>query len=173
MGIRSRVMVLAVSQILATPTAFGSVIFSPVGAMICLAISYIFAEMWFGILFAILVEIVPLKVRSTTVGIFLFFMNNIGGNLPILVEPLSKSIGYREALYILYAGFYGISSILFLFTLCLMDGPTSAEGPGTNPNKHLNGVDNVVFTTADERSLPTVTSMISNSRRPTIGDSRL
>ncbi|KAL3272564.1 hypothetical protein HHI36_014034 [Cryptolaemus montrouzieri] len=173
MGIRSRVMVLAVSQIIATPTAFGSVFFTPVGAMICLAISYIFAEMWFGILFAILVEIVPLKVRSTTVGIFLFFMNNIGGNLPILVEPVSKAIGYRESLYIFYAGFYGISSLLFLFTLFLMDGPKPAETPVTNSNKQLRGVDNVVFTTADERGLPTVTAMISNSRRPTMGDSRL
>lgn len=67
------------------------------------------AEMWFGIVFAILVEIVPLSLRSTTVGIFLFVMNNIGGNLPILVEPLRKIIGFRESLYILYAGFYGIS----------------------------------------------------------------
>lgn len=68
--------------------------------------------MWFGIVFAILVEIVPLKVRSTTVGIFLFVMNNIGGNLPIVVEPVSKAIGYRESLMIFYAGFYGISKYL-------------------------------------------------------------
>jgi hypothetical protein len=73
------------------------------------------AEMWFGIVFAILVEIVPLSMRSTTVGIFLFVMNNIGGNLPILVEPTSKAIGYRESLYIFYAGFYGISK--FKYTL--------------------------------------------------------
>lgn len=68
--------------------------------------------MWFGILFAILVEIVPLKVRSTTVGMFLFVMNNVGGNLPIVVEPVSKAIGFRESLYIFYAGFYGISKFL-------------------------------------------------------------
>lgn len=65
--------------------------------------------MWFGILFAILVEIVPLSVRSTTVSVFLFVMNNIGSNLPILVDPVSKAIGYREALYIFYAGAYGVS----------------------------------------------------------------
>lgn len=55
-------------------------------------------------------EIVPLHVRSTTVGIFLFVMNNIGGNLPIAVEPVSKSIGYRESLYIFYVAFYLISN---------------------------------------------------------------
>jgi hypothetical protein len=59
--------------------------------------------------FAILVEIVPLSVRSTTVGVFLFVMNNIGGNLPILVDPVSKAIGYRESLYIFYGGAYFIS----------------------------------------------------------------
>lgn len=63
------------------------------------------AEMWFGILFATLVEIVPLAVRSTTVGVFLFVMNNIGGNLPVFVDPVSKAIGYREAMYIFYVGF--------------------------------------------------------------------
>lgn len=76
------------------------------------------AEMWFGILFAILVEIVPLRVRSTTVGVFLFVMNNIGGNLPIAVEPVSKAIGYRESLYIFYAGFYGISKLYFFVRVC-------------------------------------------------------
>lgn len=70
--------------------------------------------MWFGIVFAIVVEIVPLKLRSTTVGIFLFVMNNIGGNLPILVEPVRTVIGFRQALYIFYAGFYGLSERLFI-----------------------------------------------------------
>lgn len=70
--------------------------------------------MWFGIVFAILVEIVPLSVRSTTVGVFLFVMNNVGGNLPILVDPVSKAIGYREAIMIFYAGFYGISKSIIL-----------------------------------------------------------
>jgi len=46
--------------------------------------------------------------------VFLFFMNNIGGNLPVLVEPLSKAIGYRESLWVFYVGAYFLSkSILF------------------------------------------------------------
>ncbi|KAF2885090.1 hypothetical protein ILUMI_21093 [Ignelater luminosus] len=147
MGVRSRLAVLAISQIISTPGAFGSVYFGPTWAMITLGISYFFAEMWFGILFAILVEIVPLQVRSTTVGIFLFVMNNIGGNLPIVVDPVSKDIGYRESLYIFYAGFYGISSIMFLLTMFLMDGP-----PKQVETDKEAGHDNKVFTTADELS---------------------
>lgn len=62
--------------------------------------------MWLGNFYAVLMEIVPLSVRSTAVGVFLFIMNNISGNLPIVIDPVSKIIGYREALWIFYAGFY-------------------------------------------------------------------
>lgn len=44
MGIRSRVAVLSISQLIATPFAFGSVYFGPVGAMITLGISYFFGN---------------------------------------------------------------------------------------------------------------------------------
>lgn len=81
--------------------------------MLCTFIhSYLFfftAEMWFGILFAILVESVPMSVRSTTVGAFLFWMNNFGGNVPMLVEPVRKAYDYKTALAIFYAGFYLLS----------------------------------------------------------------
>ena len=44
MGIKSRVAVLAISQLIATPFAFGSVYFDPLWAMINLGISYFFGE---------------------------------------------------------------------------------------------------------------------------------
>uniref|UniRef100_A0A182NSC5 Major facilitator superfamily (MFS) profile domain-containing protein n=1 Tax=Anopheles dirus TaxID=7168 RepID=A0A182NSC5_9DIPT len=143
MGIRSRVACLAVSQLLATPFAFGSVYYEPLWAMITLGISYFFAEMWFGIVFAVLVEIVPLQVRSTTIGVFLFVMNNIGGNLPILVDPLAKAIGYRGSVMFFYAGFYGISTVLFFITMFFMDGPKPAAAPtiGHDPTAHANHVE--------------------------------
>lgn len=74
------------------------------------------AEMWFGILFAILVESVPMSVRSTTVGAFLFWMNNFGGNVPMFVEPVRKAYDYKTALAIFYAGFYLLSKSK-LFTI--------------------------------------------------------
>ena len=36
-------------------------------------------------------------------------MNNVGGNLPVVIDPLSKLIGYREVLYIFYPGGYLLS----------------------------------------------------------------
>jgi hypothetical protein len=110
--------------------------------------------MWFGIVFAVLVEIVPLEVRSTTVGVFLFVMNNVGGNLPILVDPVAKMIGFRESISIFYAGFYFLSAFLFFATMFFMDGPKPevvkpTTGPANGEIK-LHGHENSVFSTADE-----------------------
>lgn len=138
MGIRSRVLVLALSQLISTPGAFGSIYFDPFWAMVNLSASYFFAEMWFGIVFAVVVEIVPLEVRSSIVGVFvrkimnppdplfrylifnllqMFVINNIGGNLPILVDPIAKVIGYRESISIFYAGFYLLSKYFDLLII--------------------------------------------------------
>ncbi len=67
------------------------------------------AETWFSILFTVMVEIVPPSVRAVVVGIFLFGMNNIGGNLPIVVDPVSEKYDYRTALLIFFPGFVGAS----------------------------------------------------------------
>ncbi|XP_062126397.1 uncharacterized protein LOC133839084 [Drosophila sulfurigaster albostrigata] len=127
MGIRSRTFVLALSQLIATLPGFGSVYFDPLWAMITLGLSYLFAEMVFGIVFAIVVEIVPLRVHSSTIGVFLFVINNIGGNLPILVDPVAKMIGNRGSIMIFYSGFYGISSIRFLINCFLLEGKPKTE----------------------------------------------
>lgn len=96
-------------------------------------------------------------------------MNNIGGNLPILVDPLAKAIGYRESISVFYAGFYLISkspkslqvnfllttclslpgSVLFFITMFWMEGrPTPVEPTtmGELETGKQNGHDNVVFT---------------------------
>lgn len=146
MGIRSRGYVLALSQLISTIPAFGSVYFEPKWAMATLALSYFFAEMWFGILFAIVVEIVPLKMRSSVIGIFLFVMNNIGGNLPIAVDPVSKIIGYRGALMIFYAGMYGISSVLFLVTCIFLESGKKEEKTETRGNITENAYQNSAYT---------------------------
>ena len=64
------------------------------------------AETWFSLLFTVLVEIVPASIRSVSIGAFLFLMNNVGGNLPLLVDPLAKipGVGLQTALYISWPG---------------------------------------------------------------------
>lgn len=69
--------------------------------LMCISIT---AEMWFGILFAMLLDIVPLSVKSSVIASFLFVMNNIGGNAPLLIEPLRQVLPYRAAIMIMYPG---------------------------------------------------------------------
>ena len=64
------------------------------------------AETWFSLVFTVLVEIVPASIRSFCIGTFLFLMNNVGGNLPLLIDPLAKlrGLGLQTALYIFWPG---------------------------------------------------------------------
>ncbi|XP_068243293.1 hexuronate transporter [Palaemon carinicauda] len=113
LGIRARLYVLAGSQLLATPFAAGVLYFPPPGAFFSLLGAYLFAEMWFGVLFAVILEIVPSTVQSSAIAVFLFIMNNIGGNLPVLVDPIARALDYRSALLIMYPGGYLVSSVIF------------------------------------------------------------
>lgn len=119
-GIRARLYVLAGSQLIATPFAAGVLFFPPPGAFFSLLGAYIFAEMWFGVLFAVLLELVPDTVQSTSIAVFLFVMNNVGGNVPVVVDPLSHLLTYRGALYIMYPGMYLASSVFFFLTSFLV-----------------------------------------------------
>ena len=75
------------------------------------AVINIVAETWFAILFTVMAEIVPVDVRAIVIGIFLFIMNNIGGNLVIVVAPLADTYGYRTALMIFFPGMVGLSKL--------------------------------------------------------------
>jgi hypothetical protein len=88
-----------------------------------------------------------MEFRSSVVGIFMFVINNIGGNLPILVDPLAKHIGYRESISVFYAGFYLLSSILFFATMYFIEGKPSSEPQQPVENNqsqrsNTNGIDN-------------------------------
>jgi len=115
-GIQARAWVLAVSQLLASPLAAGVLLLPPPYSFISLLAAYIFAEMWMGIMFAILIEIVPKPLCSLVIGVFIFIMNNVGGNLPVVIDPLKKLIGYREVLFIFYPGALLLSAVLFGIT---------------------------------------------------------
>ena len=67
--------------------------------------------MWYGVMIASLVEMVPQECRSTCLAITTFITANIAGNLPVLVAVLEKWLngGLRSALIIMYPGLYGFS----------------------------------------------------------------
>jgi len=116
LGVPSRLWLLFICTLLAAPLAVGTLHFPPPGAFGCLIGYYFLAETWFAVLFTVIVEIVPPEIRSTCIAIFLFLMNLVGGNLPVIVAPLRTYFGdYRTALYLVWPGFLAISSFIFLF----------------------------------------------------------
>jgi len=115
LGLHSRLWLLGICTVLSTPFAVLTLHLQPPQAFFTLLLYYFFAETWFALLFTVLVEIVPTSVRSICIGSFLFLMNNIGGNLPMLIDPLTKmnGVGLQTALYISWPGLIAASGILF------------------------------------------------------------
>lgn len=114
-GLPSRFLFLAVCTLISSPLAAGTLYFNPPPAMACLVLYYFFAETWFGGLFTVIVEIVDQEVQATSIALFLFFMNQIGGNLPIIVSPLNHCLGdYRFVLLLVWPGCLALSSLLFI-----------------------------------------------------------
>jgi len=115
LGLHSRLWLLGLATVLATPFAALTLHLDPPAAFGTLLLYYFFAETWFSLMFTVLVEIVPAAIRSVCIGSFLFLMNNVGGNLPLLIDPLTKvpGVGLQTALYITWPGLTAASGFLF------------------------------------------------------------
>ena len=115
LGLHSRLWVLAVCLLISTPFACLTLYLEPPWAFAGGLIPYyFFSETWFAILFTVIVEICSAEFKATSVAVFLFVMNNVGGNLPVIVDPISEALSnYRAAIYIVFPGFVGLSAILF------------------------------------------------------------
>jgi len=115
-GISMRLWVLVASQAIAAPLAAMVLYLPPPYCFFLLIITYFFAEMWFGILFTVMSEVFPYKIRTTSIALFIFFMNNIASVAQLQVSFLKKAMPYRTALLLVYPGFYLLSSLFFLLT---------------------------------------------------------
>jgi len=125
LGLHSRLWLLAACTLTAAPLAACTLYFDPPGAMGFLILYYFFAETWFAVLFTVIVEIVDAEVRATCIAIFLFCMNQVGGNLPLIITPLKAHLDdYRTALALIWPGFLVLSAVLFFlssFPLCYIE----------------------------------------------------
>lgn len=91
--------------------------------------------MWFGVMFAILVELVPANIRSKAVAIVLFCINNVGGNTPVIVDPIANATTYRTAIIILYPGALITSKNFNLSVLILTSNTWFILSPHFRSNK--------------------------------------
>ena len=83
-------------QVLAVPFLIGVLLLPPPWAFLMLLPAYIVGEMWIGVCLVTVVELVPVGVASAAVALYLFIINNIGGNLSLLIPPLQSKIGLRN-----------------------------------------------------------------------------
>ena len=93
---------------------------------------YAIGDMWIGVSFAVIIEMVHPTLRTTSVAGYLLVMNVVGGNINVLVAPLSRAIGLRKTLLLLYPGMYLASAILFFVTLCLSHCQSKRTSRQTN-----------------------------------------
>ena len=133
LGLHSRLWLLSVCTIIAAPLAAATLYLQPPKSMATLVIYYLFSETWFAVLFTVIVEIVEPDVRASCIALFLFCMNQVGGNLPVLVTPIKSYLGdYRLALALLWPGFLCLSALLFLlssFPLCYIERDRQRRPP--------------------------------------------
>ncbi|MGH0145604.1 UNVERIFIED_CONTAM: hypothetical protein FKN15_006485 [Acipenser sinensis] len=119
-GLPARVRVLVISQIVAAPFLVGVLWLSPPYAFLLLIPANIIGEMWVGVTLAIVVELVPPVIRTSAVAFYLFIITNIGGNMPLLVPPLTSLYGLRTALLILFPGMYVAGEMWVGVTLAIV-----------------------------------------------------
>ncbi|XP_037076202.1 protein spinster homolog 1-like [Pollicipes pollicipes] len=150
LGPLGRIWVIIISQLLAAPFVFGVLFLEPPWAYISLIPTYIIGEMWVPITLAKLVEMAPAEVRTSAVAFYYFVITNIGGNMPLLVDPVKKAFsnaGYndvdslRDTLYLFYPGEYILGALLYLLALLALrrdlaraqrDGPLVEKKTGSD-----------------------------------------
>ena len=114
---------------LAAPFAAGALFLPYPWCFLSLIPANVIGEMWIGVATAIVVDLVPSKIRTASIAVYLFIITVIGGNFNVIVDPIQKSFeddglsdsySYRWALFLTYPGLYVLSSLLFIVTFFLM-----------------------------------------------------
>ena len=120
-----RIWVLVVSQLLAAPFAAGALFLSPPLCYLSLIPSNVIGEMWVSVTMTVVLELVPVYLRTSSVAVYFFIITNIGGNVNPLVSVIKSRFGgthdaYKLALLLMYPGLYVLGGLLFLLTLFVL-----------------------------------------------------
>ena len=82
-------------------------------------IAYVIGEMWIGVCVAVVIDLVPADLTTSSVAVYFFIIQIIGGNMNLLVPPIEEAIGLQYALLITFPGMYILAAILFAITLAI------------------------------------------------------
>ncbi|XP_043196131.1 MFS-type efflux pump MSMEG_3705-like [Amphibalanus amphitrite] len=161
-GPHGRVWVIVASQLLAAPFVFCVLFLEPPWAYICLIPTYIIGEVWVPITLVVLVELVPAEVRTSAVALYFFITTNIGGNMPLLLNPVKqafKNAGYtevealRNTLYLFFPGEYILGAIVYVLALLALRRDLRKAQTEQTPSKRSSldgkGETNLAFDSAE------------------------
>ena len=115
-------------QVAAAPFAAGALFLPYPWCFLSLIPSNVIGEMWIGVTSAIIVDLAPAKIRTASLGLYLFIITVIGGNFNLLVSPIKKGfeqhlddvLSLRLTLLLTFPALYVIGSALFLLSFFLM-----------------------------------------------------
>ena len=124
-GPHGRVWVLVISQLAAAPFAVGALFLNPPWCYLSLIPSNVIGEMWVSVTMTVVLELVPVYLRTSCVAVYFFIITNIGGNVNPLVTVIKNGFGgthedFKFALLIMYPGLYVLGGLLFLLTILVL-----------------------------------------------------
>jgi len=124
-----RLLILIASNTVAAPFALFALILPAPWCYLMLIGSNVIGEMWVGICIALVIELVPSSMKTTSLSIY-FLWIGIAGFFPLLVTPLqtffcgsqpaSCNKGLQWALIVLFPGLYLLSSLIFFLSLIFL-----------------------------------------------------
>ena len=91
--------------------------------------AYVIGEMWIGVCVAVVIDLVPADLTTSSVAVYFFIIQIIGGNMPLLVPPIEEAIGLQLALVITFPGMYVVGAIFFIFSLLVIINRKKPEIP--------------------------------------------
>ena len=107
-------------QVLSAPFQVGLLYFNDPWCFISHMIGYVIGEMWIGVCVAVVLDIVPADLTTSSVAVYFFIIQIIGGNMPLFVTPITNGLSLQAAMLICFPGFYIVGALFFVVTYILI-----------------------------------------------------
>ena len=113
-------MCVCLFQIVSAPFQLGLIFLSMPWCFISNMVGYLIGEMWFGICITLVIDLVPSDLTASAVAIYFFIIQIIGGNMPLIVTPITNSLNLKVAMAICFPGFYVVGALFFILAFFLI-----------------------------------------------------
>ena len=107
-------------QSLSAPFLVGTLYAPMPWSFVCLIPAYLIGEMWIGVCIAVVVDLVPADLTTSSIAVYVFIIQIIGGNMNLLVTPITDALNLRIAMLITFPGFYVLGALIFFIALLVV-----------------------------------------------------